>query len=358
LPEVPVERQTFMDRMQQLSRVHPVDQRISYNVASYPQYRSEPNLSNRARRWYVALPGSGNPDTVALARQLREQSGSDRAFITAVLNMFRDEEFYYTLNPPALGRDPVDAFLFDTRRGFCEHYASAFAVMMRAAGVPTRIVLGYQGGELNPHGDNMIVRQSDAHAWNEVWFEGDGWRRVDPTAAVAPERIELGVADSIFDGIGASWGLSAPAQWLHDLTLRWDALNASWNDWILGYGPDKQASFLERLGMQSPTWRKMMLTMITVIVAMTVVLSLVMMWRLRPPPRDRASVLYSRFLKRLGVQPATGETPDAFVARVASEADVADEHIARVATAYIAVRYGAGGDASLDELEAAVSAAR
>jgi transglutaminase-like putative cysteine protease len=350
--------QTFMDRMQQLSRVHPVDQRITYNVESYPRYRSEPFMSQRMRRWYLALPGGRNPDTVELARQLRGKTGSDQAFITAVLNRFRQEEFYYTLNPPALGRDPVDAFLFDTRRGFCEHYASAFAVMTRAAGIPTRIVLGYQGGELNPRGDYMIIRQSDAHAWNEVWLEGEGWRRVDPTAAVAPERIELGVVDSIFDGIGESWGLSAPAQWLHDLTLRWDALNASWNDWVLGYGPDKQASFLERLGMQSPTWRKMMLTMIAIVVSMTVVLSLVLMWRLRPPPRDRASVLYGRFLKRLGVKPAIGETPDAFATRLAEQADVGEELIARVVRAYVAVRYAAGGDAAMDELEAAVSEAR
>ncbi len=350
--------QTFMDRMQQLSRVHPVDQRISYNVESYPQYESEPVLSSRARRWYVMLPGGHNPETAELASRMRAQADSDRAYITAVLDRFREEEFFYTLNPPALGRDPVDAFLFDTRRGFCEHYASAFAVLMRAADIPTRVVLGFQGGELNPLGEYMIVRQSDAHAWNEVWLEGQGWRRVDPTAAVAPERIELGVADSIFDGIGASWGLSAPAQWLHDLTLRWDALNASWNDWILGYGPDKQADFLELLGMQSPTWRKMMLTLIAVIVAMTAMLSLILMWRLRPPPRDRASVLYGRFVKRLGIRPRTGETADAFAARAADGADIADDAIARVARAYVAARYGADGDSMLDELESAISAAR
>ena len=248
--------QTFMGRQQQLARSFPIDQRIAYEAESYTDFRSEVELNSFAYDWYVAVPQGSNPRAVALARQMRAEAGSDGAFIDALLALFHNEAFYYTLEPPPLGSNPVDRFMFESRRGFCEHYASAFAVMMRAAGVPSRIVLGYQGGEFNPMGDYMIVRQSDAHAWNEVWFEGRGWMRVDPTAAVAPERIEMGVADSLFDGIGMEWGLTAPSVFLHQMQLSLDALNAKWNDWVLGYGPDKQNEFMQMLGMDDPSWRK------------------------------------------------------------------------------------------------------
>ena len=348
---------THMGRMQELSRMLPVDQRMVFQVASYPNFRTEADASPYSRRWFVGLPENSNPRTIELAREMHATAGSDAEFIDAVLEKFHSEDFYYTLRPPALGRDPVDSFLFDTRQGFCEHYASAFSVMMRAVGIPPRVVLGFQGGELNPVGDYMIVRQSDAHAWVEVWFPGEGWRRVDPTAAVAPERIELGIAESIFVGIGEAWGLAAPAEWVHQLTLTWDAVNAKWNDWILGYGPDKQESFLERLGMDSPSWRKMMLTMIAVVAGLTALLSGVLMLRYRPPKRDRATVLYERFVRRSGVAARTGETPDAFARRAAETGKITAGTIETITRTYVATRYGDDGDATLDELEAAVKAA-
>lgn len=349
-----------MGRMQALSRARPVDQRIAYEVESYPRYRAETDLNDYLRGWYLKLPPDKNPETVELARRMRAVAGSDRAFISAVLDKFHEEDFYYTLRPPALGRDPVDGFLFDTKQGFCEHYASAFSVLMRSVGIPSRVVIGFQGGELNrgPVGEYMIVRQSDAHAWAEVWFEDLGWTRIDPTAAVAPERIELGVAESMFDGIGASWGLAAPAAWLHRLTLTWDALNAGWNEWVLGYGPDKQDGFMQRLGMESPTWRKLMLTMIAIVGVITILLSGIMMLRYRPPRRDRAAILYDKFVRRMGLPPETGETPDAFAARAAAAGRLSNEAIDRVTRAYVAVRYGSAGDTGLAELEKAVSSAR
>ncbi|MDA0707441.1 MAG: DUF3488 and transglutaminase-like domain-containing protein, partial [Proteobacteria bacterium] len=175
---------TSMGRQQQLWRVHPIDQRIRYDAVSYTNYRSDVALAGMFQGWYTNLPDESNPKTRELARQMHAAAGSNAAFVAAVLQKFNNEEFFYTLKPPVLGRDPVDQFLFETRQGFCEHYASAFAVMMRAAGIPARIVLGYQGGELNPVGNYLIVRQADAHAWTEVWLEGVGWSRVDPTAAV------------------------------------------------------------------------------------------------------------------------------------------------------------------------------
>ena len=349
---------THMGTMQQLSRDFPIDQRIAYTIESYPEYRADANLSEYQRGWFLTLPEGSNPRTAELARQMRSEAGSVNEFITAILSRFHNEEFYYTLEPPALGANPVDRFLFDTRQGFCEHYASAFSVMMRSVGIPARVVVGYQGGELNPVGDYMIVRQSDAHAWTEVWLEGQGWTRVDPTAAVAPERIEMGVADSVFDGIGLEWGLSMPSQWLHRLQLSWDALNAGWNEWVLGYGPDKQESLMDRLGMEDPTWRKMMLTLIGIVIAMTIVISLVLMMRYRPPRRDRAAVLYQRFVDKCGVAPRTGEDPIAFAERAAGQSEIGKPAIDGITDDYLEARYGPLAEQALARLEQNVSAIR
>jgi transglutaminase-like putative cysteine protease len=204
-------RRTFMGPQQQLARMTPIDQRVAYDVTSYSTFRVGNELPELYRNWYSALPENSNPRTAELAREMRAAAGSDRAFVDAVLQKLNREEFYYTLEPPPLGRNPVDRFLFETRRGFCEHYASAFSVMMRSVGIPTRVVLGYQGGEVNPLGGHLIVRQSDAHAWTEIWLDELGWYRIDPTAAVAPERIDIGASDAAFSGIGEAWGMVAPS---------------------------------------------------------------------------------------------------------------------------------------------------
>jgi transglutaminase-like putative cysteine protease len=132
-----------------------------------------------------------------LSRELRRKHADDSALVEEVLRMFRDQNFFYTLEPPLLGETPVDEFLFKTRAGFCEHYASAFAVLMRGAGIPARIVTGYHGGDLNQFGNYLIVRQAEAHAWAEVWLEGRGWLRIDPTSAVSPNRVEAGLSAAV-----------------------------------------------------------------------------------------------------------------------------------------------------------------
>jgi transglutaminase-like putative cysteine protease len=341
---------TIMGRAYELSRTYPVDQRLSFTIESYPDFRIEPELRRGARDWYLRYPAERNTQTIELARKMFVEAGSPEHFAEAVLARFHNEDYYYTLQPPALGSNPVDRFLFETRRGFCEHYASAFALMMRAAGVPARVVLGYQGGEMNPLGDYMIVRQSDAHAWTEVWYEGRGWTRIDPTSAVAPERIELGFTESMFDGIGRQWGGSAPSELLHRVKLSWDAVNARWNDWVLGYGPDTQRSFMQLLGMEKPGWRKMMLTLITLVVLLTLAVSAALMWRYRPPPRDRASVLYRRFVNRAGIEPECGETPLQYAGRVAVSSNNSRDKIHSITEAYLAARY-ADNPAALGRLE-------
>ncbi len=350
--------QTFMGPQQQLARSVPIDQRTAYEVISYSDYRVETDLNAMYRDWYSRLPQNSNPRTAELARQMRASADSDEAFIEAVLARFNREEYFYTLEPPPLGRDPVDRFLFETRRGFCEHYASAFAVMMRSAGIPTRVVLGYHGGEINPIGGHLIVRQSDAHAWTEVWLSGVGWRRVDPTAAVAPDRIDYGASDAAFEGLGEAWGLSAPSELLHKLSLTVDAINAKWNDWILGYGPETQSRFMQWLGMRDPDWRKLMLTLVAVVSALVLAVSALLMLRYRPPRKDPASRLYRRFVKKTGLQPVVGETPLGFAERARAAASLPTSLVDRVTRAYLETRYGPDEAAAFERLRSAVSAIR
>ncbi|MDH3429770.1 MAG: DUF3488 and transglutaminase-like domain-containing protein [Gammaproteobacteria bacterium] len=347
---------TFMGPQQQLARSRPIDRRVSYEVTSYLDYRTDVALTDYARSWYERIPPESNKRTQALAKQMRAAASSDAAYIEAVLRMFHEQEYFYTLQPPPLGSSPVDRFMFDTRRGFCEHYASAFAVMMRAAGIPARIVLGYQGGEMNPMGGHMIVRQSDAHAWNEVWLDSVGWYRVDPTSAVAPGRIESGVSESMFDGVASTWGFSATSALLHRLSLTWDAMNAKWNEWVLGYGPENQSRFMKWLGMDNPDWRNMLLTLTAIIVGLILLISVILTLRYRPPAKDRAAILYARFVKRTGMEPLTGETPAIFAARAEAESQLPAEMIRAVTSTYLDARYGPCDLASLHRLELAVAA--
>ena len=356
LPKIWSLDRTFMGPQQQLSRITPIEQRVSYNVVSYPEYILQTDLSAMSRQWYTSVPDSGNTQSKELALKMRAAAGSDSAFIDAVLAKFHVEEYFYTLQPPALGSNSIDRFLFDTRQGFCEHYASAFAFMMRSAGIPTRIILGYQGGEINPMGGHLIVRQSDAHAWTEVWLERYGWYRVDPTAAVAPERIEYGTRGAELEGLGESWGFSTPSKLLQNLTMTWDALNAKWNDWVLGYGPETQNKFMNWLGMDDPNWRKMLLTLVCSVVGLILAISGLMMLRYRAPPRDRASVLFGRFVKKTGLQQLIGETAQQFVHRATSEGAVADAAAASVTGAYHDARYGPPDEQALTRLRSAIAA--
>ncbi|HKK14151.1 MAG TPA: DUF3488 and transglutaminase-like domain-containing protein, partial [Gammaproteobacteria bacterium] len=230
----------------------PVTERIHYPVSSYLNYNTQ-GLSPDERLRALQLPPRGNPRSRALARHWRATLPDDTAIVNRALRYFHNQPFVYTMTPPTLHGDQVDGFLFGTRRGFCEHYSSSFTWLMRAAGIPARVVTGYQGGQLNPMGDYLIVRQSDAHAWSEVWLQDRGWVRIDPTAAVAPERIELGLdpisqpdgAPVLFEGAAPQFVTRA---W-QAMGLGWDALNYNWNQWVLGYGRQKQLQLLSRMGV-------------------------------------------------------------------------------------------------------------
>ncbi|MGO1282192.1 transglutaminase family protein [Psychrobacter sp. AOP31-E1-50] len=230
----------------------PITQQLRYNVLQFSSMRIDPILSDNSRRRNLALPSEGNPQTRALAKQLFAQSGSDPVrYMAAIERWINRTDFRYTLSPPRLNDNRIDEFLFNSKAGFCEHYASSFTFMMRAAGVPARVVAGYQGGELSRGGDVWEVRQKDAHAWTEVWLEGQGWVRVDPTAFVAPERVEQGMdaltqsqgAAMFGDGAGAQFNYQQ-YQMLQTLRRFSDQASYYWQKDVVGYDKDKQADSL------------------------------------------------------------------------------------------------------------------
>lgn len=250
-----------------LRKDQPVTQQLRYDVLQFAPMRIDPVLSEASRRLNLALPSSGNPQARLLAQQLFAQSDSDPVrYIQAIERWINQTEFRYTLSPPRLNTNRIDEFLFDTKAGFCEHYSSSFTFMLRAAGIPARVVAGYQGGEPSRNGNVWEVRQMDAHAWTEVWLEGQGWVRVDPTAFVAPERVEQGM-DALTQARGATmFGDGAGAQisyqqyqMLQTLRRLSDQASYYWQKDVVGYDQDKQADsllkwFNIRSIMQQITW--------------------------------------------------------------------------------------------------------
>ena len=230
-------------------------ERITYDVWPQSGQQPAPALTPTERQRYTGLPRQGNPRTRELAQVWRQAGLTDEAIIQKALTRYH-ESFFYTLEPPLLGRDSVDDFLFGDQRGFCEHFASSFVFLLRAAGVPARIVMGYQGGQRNVVEHYVSVRQYDAHAWTEVWRENQGWLRVDPTSAVAPERVERGFADLFPDSPAFSTLLGVQTRsresLLGYLSIKLDYLDYLVGRWVLGYDTERQQALLQRLGLDSP----------------------------------------------------------------------------------------------------------
>ena len=325
-----------------LLRDQPVNEVFRYEMHSYPSYRTG-DLAEGERARGLRLPPRGNPRARALAAEWRERDPRPEALVDAALLLFREQAFYYTLTPPLLNVDSVDDFLFRTRQGFCEHYTSAFAFLMRAAGVPARVVTGYQGGERNAFGDYLIVRQSDAHAWAEVWLEGRGWTRVDPTGAVAPNRIQEGLYAAVADPDTLPFLLrrGGDSEWLRQLALSWDTLNNSWNEWVLAYGPDRQKEFLSGFGFGPVDWADMTVAM-TVALGGLGLLVAGLRWRSRLPrdPVVRAWQGFCDRLARRGLARGHQEGPLAFAERVALSRPELAASVREIGQLYAVLRYG------------------
>lgn len=336
----------------------PVRERRLYTLTSFTRHQLQNQLDPRQRERDLRLPRGMNPRTVALGEQWKADGLTPQALVQRALQMFRNQDFVYTLQPPRLGREPVDDFLFNTRKGFCEHYSSAFTVLMRAAGVPARVVTGYQGGERNAIGDYYVVRQSDAHAWSEVWIDGRGWVRIDPTAAVAPERIEAGVGEALHGtaGLPAFLDPSSRTTFRYAIEARWDWVNAQWDRWVLGYGPELQQELFGGLGLDG--WRDLMLALTAVMTLLMTLIGVVALRGYRDAGArvDEASRLWIRLqqrMRKLGLPQRVGEGAGDYARRLAQQAPQWAPAIARAASAYQRLRYlDDGADAA--ELRAAV----
>lgn len=349
----------------QVDSIRPVAQRFTYDARSYLDFSADADPDYIPPRRLRTLAGNdgatdvgGNPRARDFARDLREHyprdaanpAAGDRAFIEAVLQHFRNEEFFYTLSPATLGGNPVDEFLFDTREGFCEHYASAFTFLMRAVGIPARVVTGYQGGEFNPYDGTLTVRQYDAHAWSEVWLPGEGWQRVDPTAAVAPERIEQGSdftlqeeEEFLNDDAFALVNFRESAL-LNDLRLRLEMMDYAWNRFVLNYDQDTQFQLFNSL-FGDVTRTKIILTVVTFMALVGAFVAFVVFRKPAVNPKPAATQQYLRFcayLERIGFARRPGETPQHYLERVSSANPQWRDEMRGVTEAFVEIAFGRG----------------
>jgi protein-glutamine gamma-glutamyltransferase len=329
-----------------------VSSRMRYDMASHLKYLDNAEPGRFDLRRALQLPAGRNPRSRELAIKLRGAAVDERDYIKTVLGMFRNENFFYTTVPPLLHENPVDEFLFETRAGFCEHYASSFAVMMRAAGIPARIVTGYQGGEMNTVGNYLTVRQADAHAWVEVWLNGDGWVRVDPTAAVSPARVEAGVAAAVPQSEMPVM-MRVDYEWLQEVRQTLDSFANSWNQAVLGYNQERQVQLMRRIGIDDATWKSLVMAMMVATGAITLVLAALMLNKLRALRPDPVVATYARFcrkLAKLGVPRQPYEGPEAFRRRASRALPTNSPAIDSISALYIRMRYGeASADRSRDE---------
>jgi protein-glutamine gamma-glutamyltransferase len=320
----------------------PLADPVSFDQVSYTHTRSTQPLDAAARRQDTALPSTGNPRARALAVSLRQRAGSDAALVEAVLDHLRTGGFVYSLEPERLGPDAIDDFLFRTRVGFCGHYASAFVVLMRAAGIPARVVTGYLGGEWIPYGSYLLVRQSDAHAWAEVWLEGRGWTRLDPTAVVAPERLQRGILDLMPQELPARARLLHASPWLNELLQRWDAANAWWTNHVVRFDFETQLGLLERLGIRSPDARSLGWTFMLALCLWLAVIAWHVGRSIRPARPDPLARAYARLCRKLAriLPRAPHEGPLAFGAALIAKRPELRTAVLPLLERYAELRYG------------------
>jgi hypothetical protein len=334
--------------MQVLTRNKVIDV-ISYNMRSDIRAENK-GLFEPERKKNLVLPDGLNNESVEFARDLFQESDlDDRMYIKNVLKYFSEMGFIYTLSPPLLRENAMDEFLFSTRRGFCEHFSSAFVYLMRAAGIPSRVVVGYQGGSMHPFDDYMIVRQSDAHAWAEVWLDDEGWVRVDPTAAVSPTRIEQGVEHAGLERDLLPAILISDNAIFQRVRYMWDSFHNSWNQWVVGYNRKRQQELLEMLGFDNVTSSDLL---IWLVVSMTLAGSLVAWWVIRRESVKQTDMIrfyYDRFcrkLERAGIPHRSNEGATEFMARVVKVFPAKEQELAMITGDYEHLRYGAVEDES------------
>ncbi len=318
--------------------------RAAYKITSFSQYNTG-DITKTERKDNLQLPSDPSEKIIHLVTQLQGFEAPAERFIQSVLSHFKNENFYYTLTPPLMEENPIETFLFDTRYGFCSHYATAFVYLMRVAGLPARVVAGYQGGEHNKVGGFLEVRQANAHAWAEVWLKNKGWTRFDPTAAIAPERVEqdvnidLQIATGLVNFSPANINVSRALSWMKSAKQLWSGIDYSWQRWVINYSTVNQSKFLSSLGINNISsmvqWLVASIALITCILAWTI-------FKTRQTKIAEELILYQRYCKKLaraGVYKKAGETAINFSIRVQHlRPDIAEE-VKKITAIYIRLRY-------------------
>jgi transglutaminase-like putative cysteine protease len=333
-------RARYLDDGQVVS-LTPIRTRLRYDMVSRYEADAVPEEETRNLRRALAMPAGFNPRARALAARWRAESSGDQQLLARAVEHFRVEQLQYTTEPRLLGRDSVDEFLFDSREGFCEHFSSAFAFLMRAAGVPARVVVGYQGGDMNPVDNRFTVRQADAHAWTEVYLVDRGWIRVDPTVLSVPRRLDGGLARAVASAGALPLMMRPEMEWLRTLRYNWEALTHQWNLLVLAYNPERQRELMSWFGMRDADWLELASTLLAVLGGFVLLLFAWMLRHVaRPDPVQAAWRQFCRKLGARGVPRAPHEGPRDYAERAARMLPSAGEPIRRVASLYILLRYG------------------
>jgi len=325
-----------------------------FNLRSYTSYNTGP--LKPWERTALKLPARGNENARELALLWALEAETDEQIIESALNYFKENNFLYTLNPPLLGSNPIDDFLFNKKQGYCEHFASAFAFLMRAAGIPARLVGGYLGGKPNLYGNFISVRQSDAHVWVEVWLQGKGWTRVDPTYAVAPSRIDQGMETAVsadeLPGFLSSGQQGVFSGIQEVIRNRWEAINAKWDSFFIGYSYDDQKSFLLRFGINLETLKgklKSLLAIVALIILSGIILSLRLFRKHHVGRRDPVQRFYIRFcskLEKAGFPRRSDQGPRDYAKEIGQKKRSLKERVDEIIDLYIILRYTRRGNAN------------
>ncbi|MET1254318.1 transglutaminaseTgpA domain-containing protein [Aliikangiella maris] len=328
------------------SDFHLID-RVRFTASSYPKLIIEPELTDSQKAFYTQLPGSGNPRAKTWALNQRNRLDSDWAFINQVLQHINQQPFHYTLTPPIMSEDTVDSFWFDNQRGFCEHYSGALVFLARSAGIPARVVVGYQGAEQNTLTDYWIVRNSNAHAWVEIWLKEQGWIRVDPTGAIDPSRVEPQLLNDYRQrerlfGDFEVVELGA-VDWIKSMEYWVDQVNANWNDWILDYNESKQQQLFSHLGLEGMTNQQLMTLMVLVVLGLASMAGFQILRKRRSslPLARQFDLLQQKLAKQkvIGYDPSLG--PAELKAKLGRIRKYHFRHVIDLLDEYIALQYAA-----------------
>ncbi len=282
---------------------HRLTERTRYKAESIIDLPIDLELSDSLRKQNTLLPKGFNPRSSHWAKQHRKLYTNDRDFILSILKKINQDEYFYTLSPPIMMQNMVDDFWFNQQKGFCEHYAGALVFLARAANIPARVVIGYQGAEKNPFSDYWIVRYANAHAWTEIWFEGKGWIRIDPTAAIDSSRIEKQLhwnyaqRDSLFDDFGFESVDLNNLSFTKEVEYWLDKVNTGWNDWILDYNKNKQRRVFENLGLERLSRQQIVVLMIALCALFLVFISF--KWKKNKPSLEHVEQSFKILLNKL-----------------------------------------------------------